>query len=101
MRQRLGVPVFRRCFEHVVDLCAQAGLIWGREVLADATRVPGNASMDALAPRLTEVSIDHLVERFNMVPGSSVADTDPPREPVRWDLLETCRLAPQRPPSGP
>src|ERR687894_952134 len=25
IRQRLGVPVFRRFFEHVVDLCADAG----------------------------------------------------------------------------
>ena len=40
IRQRLGLPVFRRFFEHVVDLCAEAGPIWGREVLADATRVP-------------------------------------------------------------
>jgi transposase len=47
IRQRLGLPVFRRFFEHVVDLCEDAGLIWGKEVLADATRVPGNASMNS------------------------------------------------------
>jgi transposase len=48
-RQRLGLDFFRRFFEHVVDLCEEAGLVWGKEVLADATRVPGNASMDSLA----------------------------------------------------
>ena len=65
IRQRLGLAVFRRFFEHVVDLCAEAGLIWGREVLADATRVPGNASMDSLVPRLKTVVDDHLVELFD------------------------------------
>ena len=65
IRQRLGLPVFRRFFEHVVDLCDDAGLIWGKEVLADATRVPGNASMDSLVPRLKAVVDDHLVELFD------------------------------------
>src|SRR3954470_552468 len=62
IRQRLGLPIFRRFFEHVVDLCDDAGLIWGQEVLADATRVPGNASMDSLVPRLRTLVDDHLVE---------------------------------------
>lgn len=101
IRQRLGVPVFRRFFEYVVDLCEHAGLIWGREVLADATRVPGNASMDSLVPRLKTVVDDHLVELFdaNMRTGQVTDDTTTER--TRWDLLETCRLDPQRPPSGP
>lgn len=42
IRQRLGLAVFRRFFEHVLDLCEEAHLIWGREVLVDATKVPGN-----------------------------------------------------------
>jgi hypothetical protein len=101
IRQRLGVPVFRRFFEHVVDLCAEADLIWGREVLADATRVPGNASMDSLVPRLKAVVDDHLVELFDtgLCTGQGIDDTTV--EPSRWDLLETCRLDPHRPPSGP
>jgi hypothetical protein len=39
IRQRLGLDIFRRFFEHVLDLCEDAGLIWGREVLVDATKV--------------------------------------------------------------
>src|SRR5947209_6855616 len=65
IRQRLGLAIFRRFFEHVVDLCEDAGLIWGRELLVDATKVPGNASMDSLVPRLKEVIDDHLVELFD------------------------------------
>ena len=60
IRQRLGIAIFRRFFEYVVDMCEHAGLIWGRELVADAARVPGNASMDSLVPRLCEVVDDHL-----------------------------------------
>ena len=101
IRQRLGVAVFRRFFEYVVDLCEDAGLIWGAEVLADATRIPGNAAMDSLVPRLKAVVDDHLVNLFDAGTGVVRASDGPPEEPARWDLLETCRLDPERPPSGP
>jgi Transposase domain (DUF772)/Transposase DDE domain len=100
LRQRLGLAVFRRFFEHVVDLCQDAGLVWGKEVVADATRVPGDASMDSLVPRLRAVVDDHLVALFG---GDAVVDDgdDSPRgDSGRWDLLETCRLDQSRPPSG-
>ena len=38
MRARLGVEVFRRLFERVVELCQEAGLVWGKELFFDATR---------------------------------------------------------------
>jgi transposase len=101
IRQRLGLPVFRRFFEHVVDLCGDAGLVWGKEVLADATRVPGNAAMDSLVPRLSEVVDDHLVAVFGSDATPSDADGAIQDSPRRWDLLEECRLEPSRPPSGP
>src|ERR671915_1643451 len=37
-RQRLGVEVFQRFFEKVVDLCQAAGLVLGRELYFDATK---------------------------------------------------------------
>jgi len=57
--------VVRRFFEHIVDLCDKAGLIWGKEVLADATTVQGNAAMNELVPRVKEVVDGHLIELFN------------------------------------
>ncbi len=33
IRQRLGIDVFQRFFEQVVDLCQEAGLVWGRGAL--------------------------------------------------------------------
>jgi transposase len=100
-RQRLGLDVFRRFFERVVDLCQDAGLVWGQEVVADATRVPGNASTDSLMPRLREVVDDHLLALFR---GDGVPDDAgdmTPDDSGRWDLLEECRLDQGRPPSGP
>src|SRR3712207_1288612 len=52
IRQRLGLEVFQRFFEHVVALCQEAGLVWGEELFFDATKVRANASMDSLIPRL-------------------------------------------------
>jgi transposase len=101
IRQRLGLAVFRRFFEHVVDLCEEAGLIWGREVLADATRVPGNASMNSLVPRLKTVVDDHLVDLFETESFGVQATDGTTDELTRWELLDTCRLDPDRPPSGP
>src|SRR5829696_9617669 len=38
MRQRLGVEIFERFFDLVVDLCQAASLVWGREFYVDATK---------------------------------------------------------------
>src|SRR4051794_36269161 len=43
IRQRLGVDVFQRFFEQIVDLCQEARLVWGRELYVDATKVEANA----------------------------------------------------------
>ncbi len=100
IRQRLGLDVFRRFFEQVVDLCQDAGLVWGKEVLADATRVPGNAAMDSPVPRLRDVVDDHVVALFagDAVPAG--ADDAARDGRGRWDLLEACRLDPAAHPPG-
>jgi transposase len=120
IRQRLGVETFRRFFEHIVDLCDAAGLVWGRELLADATKVEANADLDSLRPRLKEVIDDHLVELFGeetrppereeakdtaetpqlLHPDQKEGDTATSETAVRWDVLEECRLDPSRPSSG-
>lgn len=119
IRQRLGLPIFRRFFDAVVEQCQKAGLIWGKELLVDATKVQGNASSDSLVPRLKEVVDDHLIELFDdqdevdvgedqpetappllhpsVANGAAGAETDTGTDVKRWDLLETCRLDPDRP----
>jgi len=88
IRARLGLPVFRRFFETIVAQCAQAGLVWGKELIFDATKVRANASMDSLTPVLRLVVNDHL---------AALAPTESAAEPPRWELLEECRLDPDRP----
>ena len=51
IRTRYGVEVFRRFFEAVVEQCQQAGLVWGRELYIDATKVEANASIASVKPR--------------------------------------------------
>lgn len=100
LRQRLGLPFFRRFFEYVVDLCVDAGLVWGQEVLADATRVPANADIDSLVPRLRAVVDDGLVALFEGDEVPAGRDADNVDNAERWDLLDECRLDPHRPATG-
>ena len=51
IRERYGVEVFRRFFDKMVEQCQQAGLVWGRELYIDGTKVEANASLDSLKPR--------------------------------------------------
>jgi transposase len=129
IRERYGLAVFRRFFDHIVKLCADAGLVWGEELFFDATTVRANAAMASVVPRLREVVDGHLVDLF--APGDEVAPADPSAvaeagaptaadppgtevlvpfravdqpsaagaaaHPPQWDLLEHCRLDPNRP----
>ncbi len=52
IRTRLGLPIFRRFFETITAQCVEAGLVWGEELIFDATKVRANASLDSLIPRL-------------------------------------------------
>jgi transposase len=100
IRARLGLPVFRRFFDAIVEQCFQAGLVWGEELIFDATntaqRAPGaNASMDSLIPRLRLLAEEHLAQLETPEPPTTLADMND----ARWRLLEECRLDPARPPS--
>src|SRR5215207_7713429 len=50
IRARYGRPIFQRFFERIVELCRDAGLVWGKELIFDATRVQANAAFDSLLP---------------------------------------------------
>src|SRR6266478_4849882 len=62
IRTRYGIEMFRRFFEAIVDQCQQAGLVWGKELYVDVTKVNANASMESVKPRF---AVDaHLRELF-------------------------------------
>ena len=82
IRTRYGVEMFRRFFEAIVDQCQQAGLVWGKELYFDATKVNANASMESVKPRF--VLEKHLRELFA---------TEGKQEPERTTDAESCPAA--------
>src|SRR5947209_4544794 len=51
IRERYGVEVFRCFFDAIVEQCQQEGLVWGKELYFDGTKVLANASTDSVKPR--------------------------------------------------
>jgi transposase len=114
IRQRLGVDIFQRFFEQIVDLCQEAGLVWGRELYFDATKVEANAGIPSLIPRFYYDATTHVADLFadevddaapqadpdppvGIVPLPINPETAPPAGDAPWRLLEERRLDPQRP----
>ena len=130
IRERLGLPLFQRFFTHVVELCQQAGLVWGKELIFDATKVRANADIDSLVPRWYAAAKEHLADLFTpdavasappdgVGPVGPAAADEAPRithlpfagteaneadlaaqNQATWRLLDQHRLDPARPPSG-
>jgi transposase len=123
IRQRLGVDVFQRFFEKVVDLCQEAGLVWGRELYVDATKVEANAALESLVPRFVYEAKTHVADVFANDTLTDTAQVEPEAavdafpvgvvrlpgaagdkagrmDPPPWRLLEERRLDPDRPAVG-
>lgn len=63
IRERYGLHSFRRFFERIVEECFDAGLVWGRELYFDATKVEANASLGSVVPRFSvEAHLEQLFE---------------------------------------
>jgi transposase len=114
IRQRLGIDIFQRFFEKVVDLCQDAGLVWGNELYFDATKVEANAGIPSLIPRFYHDATTHVADLFadeadddapqadtDLPPEIVPLPIDPERVPAEgdapWRLLEERRLDPKRP----
>ena len=86
IRERYGLPVFRRFFERVVEECIGAGLVRGEELFFDATKVEANASLDSAGSRAL---VEHLAGIFpedaSVVVGAESAAADAEVGPrARW-----------------
>ena len=66
IRERYGLEIFRHFFEEIVELCAEVGLVWGKELYFDATKVEANASIASTRSRsLVENRLEeHLASIF-------------------------------------
>jgi transposase len=63
IRERYGLEVFRRFFEWIVEMCFEAGLVGGKELFFDSTKVRANADVDSLCSRsLVENHLEGLFE---------------------------------------
>ena len=116
IRQRLGIDIFQRFFEQIVDLCQEAGLVWGQELYFDATKVEANAGIPSLVPRFYYDATTHVTQLFRTRPTTppqaddrspcrhrAAADRRPkvaPSGDPPWRLLEERRLDPTRPSRG-
>ena len=116
IRQRLGIDLFQRFFEQVVDLCQEAGLVWGRELYFDATKVEANAGIPSLGSPLLLRRHDarrRPVRGRRRATRRPQADTELPlrtscrcrstpsacrQQRSALELLEERRLDPRRPP---
>jgi len=72
-RDRYGVEVFQRFFEKIVELCITAGLVWGKELYFDGTKVKANADIDKQVPRFYWEAKQHLNTLFPEVDQTNTA----------------------------
>src|SRR5687768_1064731 len=78
IRDRYGLDILRRFFERIVEQCQQVGLVWGRELYIDATKVAADAALDSLQPR-SEVEA-HLTYLFGQTMDGSNESPSPERD---------------------
>jgi len=64
IRERYGLEVFQQFFEHIVELCFEAGLVWGEELYFDSTKVLANANIKGMIDRAEFETQQHLEELF-------------------------------------
>lgn len=67
-RHRLGGAVLQRVCEHGVEWCQPTGLVWGKALFFDGTKVPANADSASRSPRCSEdanaPATAHVTVRF-------------------------------------
>jgi transposase len=64
IRERFGLEVFQQFFEHIVELCIEAGLVWGDELYFDSTKVQANANVNGMIDRAKYETEKHLDQLF-------------------------------------
>lgn len=64
IRERFGLEIFQLFFEHVVELCIEAGLVWGEELYIDSTKVQANASINGMIERAGFEAQQYLNQLF-------------------------------------
>ncbi len=67
IRERYGLEVFRTFFERIIEMCVEAGLVRGKELFFDSTKIEADAAVDSLAPRwFVEAHLSDLFEEADV-----------------------------------
>ena len=89
IRERYGVEVFRRFFEKIVEQCQESGLVWGKELYVDATKVKANASLESLTPRFAvEAHLTNVFTEETKEPTEEAEQAACPKEAVSSELMK-------------
>lgn len=88
IRDRYGLEVFQRFFAKIVELCQAAGLVWGKELYFDGTKVKANADIDKQVPRFYWEAHQHLEAQFAQGPTLEAASSDAPPPTSPRDFVE-------------
>lgn len=73
-RRRWGAEVFHQLFARTIEMCLRAGLIDGRDMLADSSLIDANASVDSLF-RVAEQVAASTMARLEDADGEQFAGT--------------------------
>ena len=83
IRTRYGLEVFRRFFDAILEQCQQAGLVWGRELYFDGTKVAANAGKESVKPRFAvEAHLNVLFETDVVEPVEEAEQQNAQEEPA-------------------
>jgi transposase len=95
IRERYGVATFRRFFEVILERCREAGLLWGQELYADATKVQANAAYTSYQPRFAvEAHLQLLFADGTEMPAPPGGEAAAGAPPVAPDPVEPPVLRP-------
>jgi hypothetical protein len=88
IRTRYGIEMFRRFFDAIVEQCQEAGLVWGRELYFDGTKVAANAGKESVKPRFAvEAHLSSLFDTEVEEPDDEEEQQIPQEEPAGSDPL--------------
>jgi len=88
IRDRYGLATFQQFFERIVELCIQAGLVWGEELYFDSTKVQANAAIDRMMPRVEWEAQQHLQQLFETEKMVAEAAASPEEDLLLEDRVE-------------
>lgn len=64
IRDRYGVEVFQTFFERILELCVEAGLVWGKELYVDGSMIEANADYERQVSRGSQTAQEHIQALF-------------------------------------